>query len=99
MRLHERVAIITGAAQGIGRCDALGCAAEGARVACADLNADGAESVAAECRRSGAEAIAVEVDVADEASAEAAARRVHEHFGRIDVLVNNAALYHDLDRE
>jgi 3-oxoacyl-[acyl-carrier protein] reductase len=99
MRLKEQVAIITGAAQGIGRCYALRFAQEGARVVCADLNEAGAQAVAAECAALGAQAMAVRVDVASEASAEAAATAVHERFGRIDILVNNAALYYDLDRQ
>ena len=95
-RLDGRVAIITGAAQGIGRCYALRFAREGARVVCADLNAAGARAVAAEC---GGDAVGLEVDVASEESANALAAAVRERFGRIDVLLNNAALYHDLDRQ
>lgn len=98
MRLNDRVAIITGAAQGIGRCYALRFAREGAKVACADLNVAGAEAVAAECRALGVDAMAVQIDVANEASADAGAAAVHERFGRIDILVNNAAIYYDLDR-
>jgi NAD(P)-dependent dehydrogenase (short-subunit alcohol dehydrogenase family) len=98
MRLEGRVAIITGAAQGIGRAYALRFAREGAHVVVADLREDAARGVAAECSATGPRAIAAPVDVASEPSAAALAERVVAEFGRIDVLVNNAALYFDLDR-
>jgi 3-oxoacyl-[acyl-carrier protein] reductase len=98
MRLENRVAIITGAAQGIGKAYALRFAREGAHVVVADLRSDAAESVAAECSSIGPRAMALAVDVSSEASATACADRVAAEFGRIDVLVNNAALYFDLDR-
>lgn len=99
MRLKDRVAIVTGAAQGIGKAYALRFAREGARVVVADLRDDQAESVAAECRAVGPEALAAHVDVSDEASTRALAAKTLEKFGQIDVLVNNAAIYYDLDRE
>ena len=99
MRLKEQVAIITGAAQGIGRCYALRFAQEGATVVCADLNEAGARTVAAECEALGTTASAVRVDVGSEESAAAAATTVSNRFGRIDILVNNAAIYYDLDRQ
>ena len=98
MRLQDRVAIITGAAQGIGRAYALRFAREGAHVVVADLRTEAAQAVAAECSAVGPRAIAAQVDVASEASAQALADRVATEFGRIDVLVNNAAIYYDLDR-
>jgi len=97
MRLRDRVAIITGAAQGIGKAYALRFAREGAHVVVADLRAEAAEAVAAECSSIGPRALAVAVDVSSEASATALADTVVRDFGRIDVLVNNAALYYDLD--
>ena len=93
------MAIITGAAQGIGRSYALRFAREGARVVIADIRDEQAEAVAAECRRLGPEAFAVRVDVSDEMSTRALAERSIERFGQIDILINNAAIYYDLDRE
>jgi NAD(P)-dependent dehydrogenase (short-subunit alcohol dehydrogenase family) len=98
MRLDGKVAIITGAAQGIGRAYAERFAKEGATVVVADLRVEAAEEVAAACRAHGRDALAIELDVSDEASTLACAKTVVEKFGRIDVLVNNAAIYYDLDR-
>jgi 3-oxoacyl-[acyl-carrier protein] reductase len=98
VRLQGRVTVITGAAQGIGRAYALRFAREGARVVVADLREEQAGAVADECRALGSDALPARVDVADEASTRDLARRVVERFGRIDVLVNNAAIYYDLDR-
>jgi 3-oxoacyl-[acyl-carrier protein] reductase len=98
VRLADQVAIITGAAQGIGRAYALRFAREGAHVVAADLREEAARAVAAECSALGPEALGLRVDVADEASTRALAAAVVARFGRIDVLVNNAAIYFDLDR-
>jgi len=92
-RLAGRVAIITGGGHGIGKAYALGMAREGAKVVIAEIDATAAEEVAADLKRSGFEAIAVKTDVADRASAEAMAKRAVEAFGRIDILVNNAAIF------
>src|SRR5512145_2292127 len=98
MRLGERVAIITGAAQGIGKAYALRFAREGAHVVAADIREPEAAAVAAQCSAIGPAALAARVDVSDEASTNAVAERAVERFGRIDILVNNAAIYYDLDR-
>ncbi len=98
MRLRDRVAIITGAAQGIGRAYALRFAREGAHVVVADIRDEQARAVAAECAALGPVALGARVDVAEEASTRALAEAAIERFGRIDVLVNNAAIYYDLDR-
>ena len=87
-KLKDRVAIITGGAQGIGAAYARAMAAEGARVAIADI-LDGT-SLAKEIEAAGGRAMAVHVNVADETSVLAMAEAVNEHFGRIDILVNNA---------
>ncbi|MBI3091978.1 MAG: 3-oxoacyl-ACP reductase FabG [Candidatus Tectomicrobia bacterium] len=91
MRLKDQVVIITGGAQGIGKVYGQRCAAEGAKVVLADIR--DAEPVAAELRQGGAEALALHTDVADETSTAEMARRTVERFGRIDVLVNNAAVF------
>lgn len=89
-RLQGRRALVTGAARGIGRAFAEAYAREGARVAIADINLDGAREVAGAI---GGGAMAVRLDVADQASIEAAVAEVDTAFGGIDILVNNAALF------
>jgi 3-oxoacyl-[acyl-carrier protein] reductase len=93
MSIHDQVAIVTGAAQGIGESYAKALADSGARVVVADLNGDGAERVATEIEKGGGTAIGVRVDVSDPASADALAGLATEAFGGIDFLVNNAAIY------
>ena len=92
-RLEGKVAVVTGAAQGIGRAYALALAAEGASVATVDVQSDGAENVAEEIRSSGGSAVAAVADVGDQASTEQMAEVVTQAFGGIDILVNNAAVY------
>ena len=91
--LAGRVAIVTGAAQGLGRAYALAFAAAGAIAIVADINHEGAERVAGEIASAGGTALALCVDVADPLSVNAMATSTIASFGRIDVLVNNAALY------
>src|SRR6185503_7633785 len=93
MKLENKVAVITGGAQGIGRTVALGMARDGARVVVADLQGEKAKSVARELQTLGAEAIAVEVDVASEASVKNLAEQTFNRFGRVDILVNDAGVY------
>lgn len=88
MKLQDRVAIVTGAAQGLGAAIARKLDAEGATVVVADKNLDGAQDVASSLR----EAAALEVDVSSEADAAAMVDTTLERFGRLDVLVNNAAI-------
>ncbi|MBM3677737.1 MAG: SDR family NAD(P)-dependent oxidoreductase, partial [Actinobacteria bacterium] len=88
-RLDGRVAIVTGAARGIGRGIAEAFAAEGAVVIVADRDAAGGEAIA---KALGSPAEAVAVDVADEASVGALLASVLERHGRVDVLVNNAGI-------
>ena len=91
MKLENRVAIITGAAQGIGEAYAIRFAREGAKVVVADI-ADGTD-VAQRIVDQGGEALVVRTDVTDEQSALEMAARTVERFGRIDILVNNAAYF------
>jgi 3-oxoacyl-[acyl-carrier protein] reductase len=92
-RLEGKVAVVTGAAQGIGRVYALALAAEGASVATVDVQADGTEKAADEIRSAGGSAVAVTADVGDQDSTERMAEAVTTAFGGIDILVNNAAVY------
>jgi len=86
-RQDGRIAVVTGAGQGIGRAIAEKLAADGATVVVTDINEATAKETAAAL---GGDALAVRTDVADRASVDAAVAQVRERFGRIDVLVNNA---------
>jgi len=92
MRLKDKVAIVTGAASGIGREIARAYLREGATVAIADLAQAASDAAAAELDPSGARAIGVAMDVSDEAQVEAGTARVIERFGRLDILVSNAGI-------
>jgi len=92
-RLEGRVAIVTGGGHGIGRAYALRLASEGAKLVIAELDEAAANAVAAELRAAGHEALALRTDVSDKASCERMAQAAVERFGRIDVLVNNAAIF------
>ena len=94
MRFKDKVAVVTGAAQGIGRATALAMGREGAKVVVADLQAEKAQSVANELQALGAEALAVEVNVANETSVKRMAKITFERFSRADILVNVAGIYY-----
>jgi len=91
-RLAGRVAIVTGGGKGIGAHYVRGLAAAGARVAAVDVDEEAAVATAERLRAEGAEVVGLPVDVADAASVDRMVGQVVERFGRIDVLVNNAAL-------
>jgi NAD(P)-dependent dehydrogenase (short-subunit alcohol dehydrogenase family) len=91
MRLKGKVAIITGASQGIGAAFAVGFAKEGARIVVADIN-DGSKSVQA-VKDAGSEAIFVKTDVNKEQECMAMAKAAFEKFGSVDILINNAAIF------
>lgn len=92
MHLNGKVAVITGAASGLGKEIAHSFALAGAAVAIADLNATGAHAVADELARSGARAMAVAMDVTSESDVDSGIAAVVAAFGRIDVLVSNAGI-------
>lgn len=87
--LEGRVALVTGAANGIGKATALTLAQAGARVAILDMDGPGAQAVAAEC---GSDALGIDIDLSRSAAIQPAVDRVLQHFGRIDLLVNSAGI-------
>ena len=91
-RLSGKVAIITGAASGMGRATAIRFAGEGAKIVIADLNKDGGEAAARDCRENGSDAVFQKADVSGEADVKAAVERAVKEFGRLDVIYNNAGL-------
>ncbi|MDQ8043901.1 MAG: SDR family NAD(P)-dependent oxidoreductase [Solirubrobacteraceae bacterium] len=95
MRLEGRVALVTGAAQGIGRAIADRLAAEGATVVINDLRADACERAAQEITSTGARALAAPGDVGDAATAPQVVASCVEHFGTLDIVVNNAGITRD----
>lgn len=93
--LKDRVALVTGASQGIGRATALALAASGARVVAAARNTEKLARVVQEIAAAGGDALAVQMDVADAAQVKAAFHQGLERFSRLDILVNNAAITRD----
>ena len=91
MRLKNKVAIITGSASGIGEGTALLFAEEGAKVVVADLDTKGGNQTVAQIRQRGGEAVFVHADISKEADAKRIADEAVNAYGRVDILVNNAA--------
>ena len=92
MRLKDKVAVVTGAASGIGKEIARTFVSEGAKVVIADLNQKGADATAAELNGAAKNAIGVAMDVTNEAQVEAGMAKTIETFGKIDILVSNAGI-------
>ena len=92
MDITEKIAIVTGAGQGIGKAISLRLANAGADVAILDLNLQSAETVAKEIETIGRHAIPIQVDVSKSENVNAAVRKILTEFGRIDILVNNAGI-------
>lgn len=92
MRLKDKVAVVTGAASGIGKEIAQTYAREGARVVIADLNQQGADAAAAEINGAERRAIGVAMDVTNEAQVDAGMAKAVDAFGQIDILVSNAGI-------
>jgi 3-oxoacyl-[acyl-carrier protein] reductase len=95
MRLKNKVAIVTGAARGIGYATALKFAREGAKVVVCDLDQAAIDAVVAEIRREGADSSGFVVNVVNKPSIAAMVKAVTEKYGRIDVLINNAGIVDD----
>lgn len=93
MRYQGKAVIVTGGGHGIGTAYCRGFAREGAAVVVADIDGSAAQRVAEELAKEGAQALAAQVDVANLEAAREVARRAHERYGRIDLLVNNAAVF------
>lgn len=94
MKLKDKVAIVTGGGQGIGRAYAHRYCKEGAKVVIAEINLENAQKVGKELTDMGGEALAIQVDVSKEEDTKMMAEKTLEKFGSIDILMNNAAIYY-----
>ena len=92
MNLNNKIAIVTGAGQGIGKAIALRLANAGADIAIMDLNLSSAKAVAKEIEKLGRQALPIQADVSQSTDVNAAVDKVLSEFGRVDILVNNAGI-------
>ncbi|MFC2021234.1 SDR family NAD(P)-dependent oxidoreductase [Chloroflexota bacterium] len=97
--LEDQVAIITGAGRGIGRAIALRFAEEGAKLLLPDISLERAQVVVKEIRDKGGTAEAMEIDISNEKATLKMAEKVIQHYDKVDILLNNAALYYGIDRK
>lgn len=97
MRLHDKVALITGGGSGIGKATCLLFAREGAKVVVVDLKKESAETTAKEIRDAGGDARAFAADVSKAKDAEGMVRFAEESYGRLNVVFNNAGIFHNDD--
>ncbi len=95
MSLNGKIALVTGAAQGIGRDIALALASDGADVAICDVNLEAAQKTAGDIEAQGRKSLALKANVASSAEVTAMVDQIIEKFGRIDILVNNAGITRD----
>jgi len=95
--LQDKVAIITGGGRGLGKAFALKYAEEGAKLLLPDISLERAEEAAKEIKDSGGEAVAIETDISDEKATQNMAEKVMQQYGRVDILVNNAAIYYGVN--
>jgi 3-oxoacyl-[acyl-carrier protein] reductase len=95
--LENKVAIITGGGRGLGRAFAMRFAEEGAKLLLPDISLERAEDAAKEIRAKGGEAVAVETDISDEKATQKMAEKVMQQYGKVDILVNNAAIWYGIN--
>lgn len=95
MRLQDKIAIITGAGQGIGEATAIKFAKEGATIVVCDISEQAIAKSVAACERAGARAIGFSLNVTDRAALDTMVAKTLEQFGRVDILVNNAGITRD----
>ncbi len=103
-RVQDRVAIVTGAASGIGEASAIRLAEEGAKVVCADLNGAGAEATAKKIQAAGGISTSYQIDISDSAQCDACIEDTVSKYGAADILVNNAGVnlpgvFHEVSNE
>ena len=95
--LKDKVAIITGGGRGFGRAFALRFAEEGAKILLPDISLERAEDAAREIKSKGGEAVAIETDISDENATKKMAEKVMQQYGKVDILINNAAIWYGVE--